>query len=108
MVEFWRFKSVDLADYNLLQGEFHYSLVLLSILVSSLAAYSCLIVIERMWSSNEAKTVSLWRLFGSLVFGLGVWAMHFTGMLAFMVPAQMSYHTGITWLSFIHPVVGRY
>lgn len=70
MVEFWRFKSVDLADYNLLQGEFHYSLVLLSILVSSLAAYSCLIVIERMWSSNEAKTVSLWRLFGSIVFGL--------------------------------------
>ncbi|MDC5819182.1 MHYT domain-containing protein [Vibrio europaeus] len=108
MVEFWRFKSVDLADYNLLQGEFHYSLVLLSILVSSLAAYSCLIVIERMWSSNEAKTVSLWRLFGSIVFGLGVWAMHFTGMLAFMVPAQMSYHPGITALSFIPPVVGAY
>lgn len=108
MVEFWRFKSVDLADYNLLQGEFHYSLVLLSILVSSLAAYSCLIVIERMWSSNEAKTVSLWRLFGSIVFGLGVWAMHFTGMLAFMVPAQMTYHPGITALSFVPPVVGAY
>jgi len=108
MVEFWRFRSVDLTEYNLLQGEFHYSLVLLSILVSSLAAYSCLIVIERMWSSNEHKTVSLWRLFGSIVFGLGVWAMHFTGMLAFMVPAQMTYHPGITALSFVPPVVGAY
>ncbi|KLN65052.1 MHYT domain-containing protein [Vibrio sp. VPAP30] len=108
MIEFWRFKSVDLETYNLLQGEFHYSLVFLSILVSSLAAYSCLIVIERMWSSNELKTVSLWRLFGSVVFGLGVWAMHFTGMLAYMVPAQMSYHPGITALSFVPPVVGAY
>ena len=108
MMEFWRFKTVDPENYNLLQGEFHYTLVLLSVLISSLAAYSCLIVIERMWSSNEAKTISLWRLFGSIVFGLGVWAMHFTGMLAYMVPAQMSYHSGITALSFVPPVVGAY
>jgi len=108
MIEFWRFKSVDLADYNLLHGEFNYSLVFLSVLVASLAAYSCLIVIERMWSSNESKSIRLWRLFGSVVFGLGVWAMHFTGMLAFMIPSQMTYHPGITALSFVPPVIGAY
>ncbi|WP_374144837.1 MHYT domain-containing protein [Vibrio sp. NTOU-M3] len=61
-----------------------------------------------MWYSNAAQTIKLWKLFGSVVFGLGVWAMHFTGMLAFMLPLPMSYHTGMTALSFLPPMVGAF
>jgi len=34
--------------------------------------------------------------------------MHFTGMLAFMVPASMSYSPGITLLSLLPPMIGAY
>ncbi|MCW8334841.1 MHYT domain-containing protein [Vibrio paucivorans] len=108
MFEFWRFQTVDETQYTLLHGEFTISLVILSVLVSSMAAYSSLIVIERMWYSNNPKTVQLWRVFGSIVFGLGVWAMHFTGMLAFMIPMPMSYDSTLTILSLFPPIIGAF
>ncbi|MBW3696027.1 PAS domain S-box protein [Vibrio sp. T187] len=108
MFEFWRFQSVNEQNYLLLEGQFNVYLILLSVAISSLAAYSCLIVIERMWFSNNAKTVKLWRVFGSIVFGLGVWAMHFTGMLAFMIPVPMSYDPGLTLLSLVPPIFGAF
>lgn len=108
MIEFWRFKSIDEQTHLLLDGTFNIYLVLLSVFISSLATYSCLIIIRRMWVSGTPKTVRLWRIFGSIVFGLGVWAMHFTGMLAFMVPVHMSYDAGLTLLSLIPPIVGAF
>jgi len=108
MFEFWRFKTINSSEYIQLHGEFSYTLIVLSLIIASLAAYSCLIVIGRMWHSNTVKTIQLWKLFGSVVFGLGVWAMHFTGMLAFMIPTSMSYSPGMTVASLIPPMIGAF
>ncbi len=108
MLEFWRFKSIVDEQYEMINGEFNIHLVIISVVVSIMAAYSCLIIIERMWSSNSDKTIRLWKLFGSVVFGLGVWAMHFTGMLAYMLPIPMTYSPGVTVLSFFPPMIGAF
>ncbi len=108
MSDFWRFKSVIDTNYELISGEFNLYIVVISVIVSIMAAYSCLIIIERMWSSNSDRTVRLWKVFGSVVFGLGVWAMHFTGMLAYMLPIPMHYNSGITALSFFPPMIGAF
>lgn len=108
-MEFWRFKTIDLNNYILLKGEYNYFLVGLSVLVSAFAAYALLVILERIWHTRAASTNQLWRIFGSVVFGLGVWAMHFTAMLAFMLPQyDMAYDIPVTVLSVVPPMLGVY
>ncbi|MFT5924521.1 MAG: two-component system NtrC family sensor kinase [Paraglaciecola sp.] len=108
MFEFWRFKSVSTEIYKIIEGDYNYFLVFLSFLVSSFAAYAFLVVLERTWQVNTNRALTLWKILGSVVFGLGIWAMHFTGMLAFMLPAPMSFNIAFTLLSVITPIIGAY
>jgi PAS domain S-box-containing protein len=108
MFEFWRFKSVSTEIYKVIEGDYNYSLVILSLLVSSFAAYALLIVLEQVWLVSTDKALRLWKVLGSVVFGLGVWAMHFTGMLALMLPIPVSFDVGLTLLSVFTPMVGAY
>ncbi|MCK6264047.1 hypothetical protein KP803_12270 [Vibrio sp. ZSDE26] len=108
MIDFWRFHAVNEQNYTLLHGEYNLYLVTLSVFISSLSAYSCLVIVDRIWHSNALKTIKLWKLFGSIVFGAGCWAMHFTGMLAFDIRHDMSYDTAITLFSLLPPMVGAF
>jgi PAS domain S-box-containing protein len=107
-LEFWRFQTIDKPNYFLLEGEYNYFLVGLSILISGLAAYALLFILERIWNTHSGSTIRLWKGLGSAVFGLGVWAMHFTGMLAFMLHIDMSYNIPITLLSVVPPMLGAF
>lgn len=107
-MDFWRFKPIDTESLIEMAGVFNYTLVFLSACVAALAAYSSLIVLERIWASSNKKTLNLWLWFGSIVLGVGVWAMHFTGMLAFMVPVSMTFDPLITLISVIPPIFGAY
>ena len=109
IMEFWRFKTLDLNNHFLLEGEYNYLLVGLSVLISSFAAYALLVILQRIWHTQASSTIQLWRIFGSVVFGLGVWAMHFTGMLAFMLPLNnMTYNIPVTILSVAPPMLGAF
>lgn len=108
MFEFWRFKK--LSEDNLVEvaGDFNYALIFLSVSIASLAAYSVLVIIERIWASSQKDMLNLWLGFGSCVMGIGVWAMHFRGMLAFMLPLPMNFEPWITLFSVFPPVFGSY
>ncbi|MFY2508307.1 MHYT domain-containing protein [Vibrio pectenicida] len=106
MTNLWRFKAIDPTLYTEVQADFNLYLVLLSIFVSSLAAYASLIVLKRIWYSDSPKIATLWKFFGAAIYGLGVWAMHFTGMLAYMIPMPMTYSIPITISSLLPPIVG--
>lgn len=105
---FWKFNTVGTDSLIPIQGEFNITLVFLSLAVAALATYSSFIILERIWGSSNTKTLNIWLWFGSTVFGIGVWAMHFTGMLAFMIPVPMSFDPLITFLSTIPPIFGSY
>ena len=108
MFEFWRFIPVSAENYQLIEGSYDYFLIFLSYLISSFSAYALLVVLERAWQANTDKSLKLWQAFGSVVFGLGVWAMHFTGMLAFKIPIPMSFDIDLTVISVFTPMIGVY
>jgi signal transduction histidine kinase/ActR/RegA family two-component response regulator len=74
-------------------------LVALSIFVASMAAYSALRIVGRINAAYTQVTKSLWLGAGAVTMGIGVWAMHFVGMLAFILPVPVSYGVLLTLLS---------
>jgi len=82
-------------------GQYDPLLVGLSIAIAIFAAYAALLVSEQLTTAGRALRRPLWLGAGGLCLGLGIWAMHFVGMLAFTLPCSTSYNAGITFLSTI-------
>lgn len=80
------------------------SVILLSILVAVLASYTALSLVQRIhYASGFAA--HWWRLGGAVSMGVGIWAMHFVGMLAFDLPIPLGYDLSITLLSLVIAIV---
>ncbi|XQM38390.1 EAL domain-containing protein [Cupriavidus sp. H19C3] len=79
-------------------------LVLFSLLVATLASYTALDLAGRI-ASARARQAQAWLAGGALAMGLGIWSMHFVGMLAFRLPIPLGYDVGITVLSLAIAVV---
>src|SRR5690554_5969621 len=84
----------------MLESSYSDVLVVLSVLVAILAAYTALDMGSRI--STAKKPAALWWwLGGSFAMGLGIWSMHFIGMLAFRLPIDLGYDPWITLFSLI-------
>jgi len=79
----------------LMTGTYDIWLVLLSALIAVLASYSTLDLAARL-TRPEARNPVFWLVAGSLSMGLGIWAMHFIGMLAFHLPIALAYDIPMT------------
>ncbi|NQD93742.1 EAL domain-containing protein [Pseudomonas sp. CrR25] len=82
----------------MLIGSYDYSLVLISLAVAILASYTALNLTGRITSAVGAS-VPLWIGGGAVAMGIGIWSMHFIGMLAFSLPIPLGYDLSITLLS---------
>jgi diguanylate cyclase (GGDEF)-like protein len=76
------------------------SMVVFSFLVAILAAYTALKMTERV-SFSPRHTARFWLLGGSIAMGVGIWAMHFIGMLAYRLPIDVGYDEPLTILSLL-------
>ncbi len=105
MPDFSRF-FISLPDSSLLYtGHYDLLLVSLSVAVAIFASYAALLVSQHVASTTVVATRRLWLAVGGLCLGLGIWAMHFVGMLAFSLPCTSSYSAAITLLSIIPSVL---
>ncbi len=70
----------------------HYSplLVALSFIIATLASFAALDLAGRVTAARGAAR-TLWLVGGAVVMGLGIWSMHFVGMLAFHLPVPIAY-----------------
>lgn len=84
-------------------GTYHPGLVGLSVLVAIAAGYVALDMATRV-ADSDRHARPRWLLGGGLVMGLGIWAMHFIGMLAFQLPIPIAYDPGLTLLSAFFPI----
>jgi signal transduction histidine kinase len=73
-------------------------LAVLSYVVAALASYTALEMTERLRQS-AGRSRSLWHAGAALVFGGGIWSMHFIAMLAYRSPLPQSYAPGLTIFS---------
>lgn len=72
-------------------GTYDPTLVILSIVVAALAAYAALGLAERISAADKPLAKRSWLAVGAVTMGIGVWAMHFLGMLAYRVPVSVNY-----------------
>ena len=88
----------------MLIGSYSPALVLISLCVAILASYTALDLTGRI-ATAKGRAVHLWTAGGALAMGIGVWSMHFIGMLAFSLPINLGYDFAITALSLVIAVV---
>ncbi|HSH89874.1 MAG TPA: MHYT domain-containing protein [Ramlibacter sp.] len=80
-------------------------LVLASIGVAILASYVALSLASRVSVARSRRASLFWLFGGATSMGVGIWSMHFVGMLAASLPIPMAYHVGWTMLSLAIAVV---
>ncbi|AQT09742.1 signaling repeat/GGDEF domain/EAL domain-containing protein [Pseudomonas protegens] len=84
----------------MLIGSYSSALVLISIFVAILASYTALDLTGRI-ATTTGRAAYLWMMGGALAMGVGVWSMHFIGMLAFSLPIDLGYDIQLTALSLL-------
>ncbi|MFK7698265.1 putative bifunctional diguanylate cyclase/phosphodiesterase [Pseudomonas caspiana] len=82
----------------MLIGSYSTSLVLVSIFVAILASYTALDLAGRI-ASAKGRAAAIWMAGGACSMGVGIWSMHFIGMLAFDLPIELAFDVPITCLS---------
>ena len=84
----------------MLTGSYNPWLVIASLLVAMLASYTALDLAGRV-TSAQGRSARWWLTGGSIAMGIGIWSMHFLGMLAFSLPIPMGYDPAVTTLSLL-------
>lgn len=74
-----------------LPGSYDYSEVAKSVLIAIVASYAALDMAGRVTAAKGGICLA-WLSGGATAMGLGIWAMHFKGMLAFHLPVPVEYH----------------
>ena len=88
----------------MLIGSYSPSLVVISLFVAILASYTALDLSGRI-ATAKGRAVYLWIAGGAMAMGVGVWSMHFIGMLALRLPFALGFDLGITALSLLIAVL---
>ncbi|WP_109512980.1 putative bifunctional diguanylate cyclase/phosphodiesterase [Pseudomonas ovata] len=91
---------VQIQRHFKLIGSYIPSLVIISILVAILASYTALDLSGRI-ATAKGRGVWLWIGGGAFAMGIGIWSMHFIGMLAFVLPIDLGYDLFLTLCSLL-------
>ncbi|MEW9699371.1 EAL domain-containing protein [Paenibacillus sp. SI8] len=90
-----------------MQGHFNGWIVLLSFVIAVLSSYSALNLAGKVSHSHGRNRV-IWLIAGSLVMGVGVWSMHFIGMLAYHMDTNVTYDVTITIVSSLGSILASF
>ena len=83
-----------------MEGSYNLYLVLTSYVIAVAASYTALELSRRV-SQVDGLSAAVWLCCGAVSMGIGIWTMHFIGMLAFSLPMPFSYDVFITILSLL-------
>ena len=81
-------------------GTYDYRLVALSAVLAMGSSYAALDLAGRVTAARRWTRV-LWLVGGATAMGLGIWAMHYIGMLAFSMPMVVLYDFPTVGLSLV-------
>jgi diguanylate cyclase (GGDEF)-like protein len=91
-----------------MQSTYNPGLVAASLLVATLASYTALDLSGRIGLLVKPRQRYAWLVGGAAAMGVGIWSMHFIGMLAFSLPIPLGYDLAITSYSLAIAVVVSY
>src|SRR5579863_7843831 len=90
---------------NTLAQSYSITLVIFSYLIAVLASYAGLLMSVCVGAAENARSRWMWLAGGSAAMGIGIWAMHFTGVLALTLPVPVTYSVPITSLSVVPAIL---
>jgi len=70
-------------------GTYDLRLVALSVVLAMVSSYAALDLAARL-VSTQGRARQAWLSCGAVAMGLGIWAMHYVGMLALTMPMPVS------------------
>jgi C4-dicarboxylate-specific signal transduction histidine kinase len=74
-----------------LPGLYDYGEVARSVLIAIAASYAALDLAGRVTAARD-RSRRAWLGAGAIAMGIGIWEMHFKGMMAFRLPVSVNYH----------------
>jgi two-component system sensor histidine kinase/response regulator len=77
-------------EASFLAGSYDYWLVALSVVIAVMASYAALDFAGRVTAASGFYR-QVWLIGGATAMGLGIWSMHYIGMLAFSLPVPVMY-----------------
>ncbi|MGA8441872.1 MAG: MHYT domain-containing protein [Candidatus Sulfotelmatobacter sp.] len=83
-----------------LTGSYDPLQVALSVLIAISASYAALDLAGRV-TATSGRARLIWLIGGSTAMGIGIWAMHYVGMLAFRLPVLLEYDWPTVLLSLL-------
>lgn len=89
-------------------GSYDYRLVVLSLLITMLSSYIALDMAAQLRNERARRVLRFWHIGGAVAMGAGIWAMHFTGMLAYHMGMPRHYDLTITLVSLVIPIIFAY
>jgi PAS domain S-box-containing protein len=101
----WRFAAPGPNEVEIV-GLYDLRLVALSVVIAIAGALAMLRAVERFGAAETRSLRRIWAVSGAAAMGFGIWAMHFTGMIALMLPLPMEYNIGVTAASLVPAVLG--
>lgn len=81
--------------------------VFFSIVIAVFASYNVLNLAKTI-SLSKGKNFGIWLLYGAVVMGMGIWSMHFVGMLASQFSIPVSYNLNIIIVSVIVAIIASF
>ncbi len=81
------------------------SLVALAACICAIACFTTLSLLSRSQAAERGQDLG-WLLAAAVVFGCGVWSLHFVSMLAFLPGVPIAYDVRGTILSVVVPIAG--
>ena len=81
----------------------HYTagLVIVSVLLSIGASFAALSLSDRVRAATSVGPRRFWLTSGSVAMGVGIWSMHYLGMLALKLPVPVFYFWPTVLLSLV-------
>ena len=87
-------------SHSILNGSYNHRLVALSVAIAVFASYAALDLAGRVTAARGRLCIA-WLTAGATAMGLGIWSMHYIGMLAFQMPMPVAYDWPTVLLSLL-------
>jgi diguanylate cyclase (GGDEF)-like protein/PAS domain S-box-containing protein len=89
---------------TVVNGSYDLWLVSLSVGLAMASSYAALELAGRVTAASHGRVQAIWLSAGAMAMGLGIWAMHYIGMLALSMPMPVFYYIPTVMLSLVAAV----
>ena len=105
MPNFLHFLPVPPDESLIYEGYYSPLWVTVSVFLAILASYASLNASTRIQDHHDPVAKLYWSIISAFTLGIGIWSMHFLGMLALKLPCVTHYDLFITLMSMVPAIL---